>query len=129
MRHMRDQPPCLRAIDGFRPSAGHSAAASEPCEYAFDDPSPGEDLDAFGGIWAFDDLQRPGPQVDEGAPELRSDIAAICEHVASSRHLAAKPGKDAKRAVTILDTGGVDLARARGAAGVGEDLLPLRRKT
>ena len=116
------QHPCLCALDGFLPIACQSTAATEPCEGAFDDPSPGQHLETLGGIRALDDLQRPAPEADEGAPQFRPGIAAIREHMAQFWGLAAEPGKDTGRAVTILDIGRMDLACNQVAAGVGDDV-------
>ena len=59
---------------------------------------------------AFDDLQR---QAHEGAPQLRSGTAAIRKHVARLRSLAAEPGKNPGRAVTILKVGSMSLDAIR----------------
>ena len=119
---MGDQHPCLCALDGFLPIACQSAAATEPCEGAFDDPSPGQHLEALGSVGPLDDLHRPASEVGEGAPQFRPGIAAIREHMAQTQSLAAEPGKDPGRAVTILDIGRMDLACDQVAAGIGDDV-------
>ena len=79
---LSDEHPCLCALDGFLPIACQSAAATEPCKSAFDDPSAGQHLEALGGVGSLDDLQSPAPEADEGTAQFRPGIAAIREHVA-----------------------------------------------
>ena len=119
---MGDQQPGLGALDGFLPILCQTTATTEPCEGAFHDPSAWQNLEALGGVGALDDLQRPASEAHEGAPQLRSGIAAVREHVAQFRSLAAEPGKDPERTVTILNVGGMNLACDQVAAGVSDDM-------
>ena len=73
-------------------------------------PSSGQHLETLGGVGALDDLHRPAPEADEGTPQFRPGIAAIRKHMAQFWGLAAEPGKDAGRAVTVLDIGRMHLA-------------------
>ncbi len=65
---MGDEQSGLGAFDGILPILRQTAAATEPCESAFHDPSAGQHLEAYGGIGALDDLQRPASEFHEGAP-------------------------------------------------------------
>ena len=56
---MSDEDPRLGAGDGLFPTFRQSPASVQPCEGAFDHPSPGDDLEALGGVGAFDDLHCP----------------------------------------------------------------------
>ena len=51
-----DEQPCLGALDCSFPIPCQTAAASKPCEGTFDDPSAGQNLEALGGVGAFNDL-------------------------------------------------------------------------
>ena len=119
---MGDQQPSLGALDRFLPILRQTTAATEPCESALHDPSAWQHLEALDGVGALDDLQRPASEAHEGTPQLRSGIAAVREHVAQFRSLAAEPGKDPGRTVTILNVGRMNLACDQVAAGVSNDV-------
>jgi hypothetical protein len=67
-------------------------------------------------------LQRPAPEANKGVTQLWPCIAAIGEHVAQRRCLAAEPRKDPRRTVAILNASTVDLTGDQMAAGVGDDV-------
>lgn len=52
---------------------------------AFDDPASRDDLEAFGGIGALDDLQRPVADLGQRAARLGLGIAAVGEDMAQPR--------------------------------------------
>ena len=70
-----DQQPCLGAFDGFLEVLGEAPVASEPCERPLDDPSSGQQHEAFGRIRALDDLQRPGAAFGKSLHEFRPGVA------------------------------------------------------
>jgi hypothetical protein len=52
-----NEEPCFGTCDGFFPVFCHSAAPSKPCEGPLDYPPAWDDLKAFRGVGALDDLQ------------------------------------------------------------------------
>ena len=57
----------------------HPAAASGPCECAFDHPSSGNDFKALRGVGALDDLNGPAGDLLDRPAQLGPAIAAIGE--------------------------------------------------
>ena len=58
-----NEEPCFGTCDGFFPVFCHSAAPSKPCEGSLDYPPAWDDLKAFRGVGALDDLQCPAPDL------------------------------------------------------------------
>ena len=55
---MGDEDPGFGGSDGALEVLGQPSAASEPCEGPLDHPSARQNLEAFGLVGSFDDLQR-----------------------------------------------------------------------
>ena len=70
------------AFDGSLPvlgeaALGAAAAATQPCDCAFDHPAPGQKDAALCFIRAFDDLQGPAAMAFKRSLEFAADTAAI----------------------------------------------------
>ena len=76
-RMLGDEDPRLGGCGVALPVLGQSAASSEPGEGAFDHPAARDHLEAFGGIGALDDLDRPLAGPAQGGAQLRAGVAAI----------------------------------------------------
>ncbi len=63
--------PCLCAGDGGLEILGEASFAAEPGKRPFDDPSSGQQHEAFGRVRALDDLQRPLAKFGQRRLELR----------------------------------------------------------
>src|SRR5690554_4238794 len=100
-----DEEPCLCTCDGFFPVLGHAATPSEPREGAFDHPATRNDFEALCGVGAFDDLQRPAPDLLQSPPQLGPGIAAIGEYMTQQRVVDHYRLQQVWRAVAILNIG------------------------
>ena len=87
-----------------------------------DDPTAGDDFEAFGGIGVLDDFEAPLSEAAKGVAELLAGITTIGEQVAQPRELGDDACEHKRRAVAILDIGGVDHRMDQIALGVGEDM-------
>ena len=87
----------------------------EPCQCSLDGPTAGDDHEALGGIGALDDAA-------QSIAKLFPGIAAIGEQVAQTREAMNDPGEDQRRAITVMDVGGVDHGVDQIALGVGQDV-------
>ena len=79
---MCDPDPGLGAGDGSLEVLGESSASAEPGEGALDDPAPGQQDEALGGIRSFDDLDGPRSQSGECSRQFVAGIGAVGEQVA-----------------------------------------------
>lgn len=119
---MRDQNPRRCAGDGRFEILGQSAASSEPGEGSFDNPSPWQNLEAFGAIGSPDDFERPFPGCRERAAQFVAGIAAVRKDMAQSGVEAADRSKDERSSVPILDVGGMHEEADQIALRVGDDV-------
>ena len=124
---MGDEEPRLRTFNGFLPRLRHSAAPSQPREGALDHPAARDHLETPVGVRAFDDLQRPAPDLFQAPPQLGSGIPAIGEDMAQQRVGGRDRFQQARRAVTILNIGTVNGKADQEPDGIGDDvtLAPL----
>ena len=90
------------------PVLGETAAAPQPCEGAFDDPAPGQQHEAFGGIRSLDDFQGPASMAFDAAFEFVAGISAIGEDMAQPREPEADGFENIDGAVAVLNVRGVD---------------------
>ena len=116
---MGDEDPSLGGGDGFLPVLGQAAASSQPCEGSFDDPSARQDLEALGGIGSLDDLDPPVAGAPQRLPQLRAGVAAVGEDVAQPGPAGADGFEHGRRAVAVLNRGGMDDQTDHQAEGVG----------
>ena len=81
---MSDEDPCGRAFDCRFEVFCEPSALREPGEGAFDDPSSGQELEAFDAGWSLDDVDVPGSAVCQGVEQLGAAIDAVGEDVAQA---------------------------------------------
>jgi hypothetical protein len=86
---------------------GEAAVAIEPSQCAFDDPATGQDDKPLCGIGSFDDFDGPFADPAQRLPELLSGIAAIGKDMTQPREAFDDFGQHQRRAVAVLDVGGV----------------------
>ena len=124
-----DHEPGLGAGDGGLEVFGETAVATEPGKGALHHPTPGQDLEARHVVASLDDLQRPLADLFQRLAEFRSGVGAIGEDVAQPGEGPSDRGEQRRRAVAVLDMGGVNHAGDEPPAGVGEDmaLAPLNQ--
>ena len=96
------------ALDGFLEILGQASIAAEPSQGPFHDPSSGHKNEPFGRVRALDDLHRPGAELGQCFGEFRPGVAAIGEDVSEPREGISDRSQQRRRAVTVLDVGGVD---------------------
>ena len=101
---------------------GETAVATEPGKGALHHPTPGQDLEARHVVASLDDLQRPLADLFQRLAEFRSGVGAIGEDVAQPGEGPSDRGEQRRRAVAVLDMGGVNHAGDEPPAGVGEDM-------
>ena len=98
---MSDEDPRLGTGDGLFPIFRQSPASVQPCESALDHPSAWDDLEALGGVGAFDDLHCPAADLVQSAAQLRPCVAAIGKDM-------AQPGEGVADGVEHLRRAGAD---------------------
>ena len=102
---------------------GQPSAAVEPCEGALDDPTPRQDLEAFGAVRPFDDFRREMRQgLFLSRAELRSLIAAIGEEFAQERMETEQGPENQNTAVAILNVAGMDHRMKQQAYRIDKDM-------
>ena len=117
-----DEQPSGCGRDGLFKVLGEASVAAEPCKRSFDDPAAGQDFKARCGIGSLDDLDGPFADAAQGVAQLVAGIATIGEQVSQPREAMDDLGEQKRRAVTILDIGGVDDGMDQIALGVGQDM-------
>jgi len=124
---MSEEEPCGRACDGCLEVLGEPATSTEPGKGALDDPSPGQELEAFDAGRALDDLDGPRTAVFDGGAQLRAAVDAVGEDVVQPRTAPAQGAQQRDGAVRVLDAGLMNLADKQEALGIGDDvaLAPL----
>jgi len=117
-----DHEPGRGTGDGRLEVLGETAVAAEPGEGALHHPTPGQDLEARHAVASLDDLQRPLADLLRRLAEFRSGPGAIGEDMAPPGEGPSDRGEQRRRAVAVLDVGGVNHAGDEEPAGVGEDM-------
>lgn len=100
---------CLGAGDGGLEVLGKPAAAIEQGERSLNDPASRQQDKPLGRVRSFDDLYVPAAVVSERLFQFRPGIAAICKDVAHPRQQRTDRCQQRRRAVTVLDIGGMHL--------------------
>ncbi len=105
------------------PVLGQSAAAVEPGDGAFDDPTPGLDDEAFDPIGSLDDLGLDmGQDAGQGAAKDRPLIGAVGEQFPEKGKQTEQCRQQLEAAVAILNVGGGDDAVQQQALGVDQNM-------
>lgn len=120
--YVGDVDPSLAGGDGFLPVLRQSAAAPEPCEGAFDDPSSWQDLEPLRGVGGLDDFEGLLSDPVEGAAQFRPGIGAIGEQVAQPGAGVAYGFQHGRRAVAILNVAGMNDEAEEHAGGIDDDM-------
>jgi len=102
--------------------AGEAAASAEPSECALDDPATRQNLEAAGGIGAFNDLKAPDAWISEQRVEPFAEIGAIGPNQPEPRIEAAQAVEHDKGAITVLDIGRMDNRLQYEALRIDEDV-------
>ena len=88
------------------PVFGEPAAAAQPCERAFDDPSQGQDDEALGVIRAFDDFDGDLRQaLFHGLAKDRPLVSAVGDELFKERKASEQSPSHQRAAVAVLDVG------------------------
>src|SRR5712691_11321207 len=98
------EPGCGAGDGGFE-VLGEAATATQPGEGAFDDPSSGQELEAFDSRRTLDDLDGPWAAVVDGGEQLRAAVDTIGEDVAQAGEASAQRAQQRHGAMRILDVG------------------------
>ena len=98
------------------------AAATEPGERAFDNPSAWQELKAGSVSGPFDDFKGPVAEFGEGIPQVGSVIDAVGKEVAQPGKQLVDGLDDEPGAIAILDIGGVDLGADQQTASIGHNV-------
>jgi len=101
---------------------GEAAAAAEPCEGAFDNPSLGQNLEADRMIGALDGFQLPGTEGTHCGGRGFSLIAAVGEDPLDEGEQAPHGFEDEQTTVAILDAGRMNHDVQREAQRVDQDM-------
>src|SRR6266446_7338127 len=81
-----EKEPGCGAGNGGLEVLGETAAAAQPGKGALNDPSPGQELEAFDARRTLDDLDGPWAAIVDGGAQLGAAVDAVGEDV-------AQPGK------------------------------------
>ncbi len=104
---------------------GQPPAPTEPRKGSFDDPTSGQNLEAFGRVGALDDL---GDDVRQSLllclAKLRSLIAAVREQLLQKRELSEHRAQNENAAIAILNVGRVN-KRVKQQAYCIDENMPL----
>src|SRR5216684_2729987 len=95
-----EKEPGCGAGNGGLEVLGETATAAQPGKGALDDPSSGQELEAFDARWPLDDLDGPRAAVVDGGEQLGAAVDAIGDDVALAS-LDALAGVDPTRAATF----------------------------
>ena len=91
------------------PILGEAAAAVEPGDRAFDDPTLGQLHEALGVVGSFDDFDfEAGQDFGERVAEDRPLIGAVGEQLLQERKLTEQRRQQQDAAVAILNVGGMN---------------------
>jgi len=120
--HGGDVNPGFGAGDRSLEILGQAAVSIEPSEGLFDDPSPGEQLKSGRVSGAFDDLDRPLAEFDEGVAQIGAVIDAVGEEMAQPGKQLVNSLDDKPSTIAILDIGGVHLGTDQQTASISHNV-------
>ena len=127
LRSMRRMEASLRKARALRlrlfPVLGQSAAAVEPGDRPFDDPTPGLDDEAPDPIGLFDDLGlEMGPDAGQCTVKDRPLIGAVGEQFPEKGKQTEQCRQQLEAAVAILNVGGGDDAVQQQALRIDQNM-------
>src|SRR5216684_4082874 len=117
-----EKEPGCGAGNGGLEVLGETATAAQPGKGALDDPSSGQELEAFDARWPLDDLDGPRAAVVDGGEQLGAAVDAIGEDVAQAGEASAQRTQQRHGAMRILDIGLVQAHGEQKAFGIGDDV-------
>src|SRR6266851_3067432 len=117
-----EQQPGGSAGDGGLEVLGEAPAASQPGKGSLDDPSSGQEEEAFDAGRALDDLDGPRAAVVDGGAQVGAAVDAVGEDMAQLGEGAAQGAQQRHSAMRILDVGLMDLADKQEALCIGNDV-------
>ena len=101
--------------------ASQSAVATDPGKGAFDNPSLGQDLEAW-RIGSLHDLQSPGPGAPSDKRHLRTCVSAISKDALDERKHASRPAQQLEGTVTVLHISRMNHDAQQEAQRVDQDV-------
>lgn len=108
------------------PVLGEAAAATQPTDGAFDDPSFVDDEEAFGAIGTAHDFGGEARHdARQAVMENRSGVGAVGEQLLEERELSEHCGQEHQSAVAILNIGGGDQRVQQQTQRIDEDVALL----
>lgn len=114
--------PCCRACDGCLPVLGQSSTSTQPGKGAFNHPSARQNLEAFGVVTAFDDLDGPASFTSQCLLQLVPGIAAIGKDVTQEGIETADRLQRWHGSIPVLNGGAVNDQSNHETIGVGDDM-------
>ena len=120
--HGGDVNPGFGAGDRSLEILGQAAVSIEPSEGSFDDPSPGEQLKSGRVSGAFDDLDGPFAEFDEGVAQIGAVIDTVGEEMAQPWKQLVNGLDDKPGTIAILDIGGVHLGTDQQTASISHNV-------
>lgn len=102
--------------------SGEAATATEPCKGPFDDPAPGQELEAFDPERPFDNVDSPRPAMGECIDELFAAIHPIRKDMPEPGKAVSQALQQRDGAMDILNIGGVNMDSQEETIGIGDDV-------
>lgn len=103
---------------------GEAPVSAEPCQCSFHHAAARQYFEALRGVGSLDDLDGPLALADlaQRLPELVTCISTIGEDVPQPREVADDLSQHERRAIAILDVGGVDYGVNQITVSVCQDV-------
>ncbi len=114
--------PTFCGLNRFLPILGQSSTSAEPCERTFNAPSFGDDLEAFGLVCPFDDLDCPTADFLQSAPKFRPLITSARKDMAQPGVGVSNGSQHPFCTVTVLNISAMDDTTDQQANRVGDDV-------
>jgi len=106
---MSDEKPghlgCRGALEVF----GEASASAEPCEGAFNDPAPGQELEPFDPGRSFDNLYGPGAAMGKCIDELLAAVHAVGKDMPQPWETVVQALQQRDGTMDILNVGGMNV--------------------
>jgi hypothetical protein len=119
---MGDEEPCDFSGGGSFEVLGEAAASAEPGKGAFDNPTPGQQLEALDARWSLNDLDFPLAAMRECIDELIAAVNPVGKDMTQLGEAASQVLQQWDRSMAILNVGGMNMHGEQQAVGVGDDV-------